>query len=271
MACGLPLAAQSSSYHIELSAAEAGTPPRILFVNDSAKPIEAFFVTERCASKNNKSHSLFQFDEDTLDEANSVTVRHTGDGAISGKVFIEHNGRYDTLHTTHPSTSSNGVEECDAQADAAVFVDGTYQGKEDMVRAIKITRDGISACVDDWATRFRTNSDESARQSALAEANRRVNHDKAEVLKSFHAFTHQDAPEAAGYYWQGRLQVDSDVLRFLSSPASNTHRETLNYVADHIATWKKKIDDDVAMKKLDAAFPPLSELAKDDTSTANLP
>ena len=45
LVCCLPLSAQSSSYHMELS---DGTSGRVAVVNDSAKPIEAFHITGRC-------------------------------------------------------------------------------------------------------------------------------------------------------------------------------------------------------------------------------
>lgn len=268
LACA-PLAAQSGSYHLELSHPTQGVS-RYIPINDSRKPIEAFLVSQWCTSSGESSGG------DVLDHPGISSEVHGPDGRRSPKSgILEPGGWWDTMAPT-TSTSKQGVETCRPQVDAVIFSDGSYQGEAAAIKALQAKRDGFAVGVSYWAQRFNGNDLSQLSPAALRmDAENLVAGDSAEYLKASQSRQGpSNPPTALQMYWSGRKEVDDDVLLwFPREPASesrqaatgSTSEGAVQRIASSIAEWKNKIDSDVAMKKLEIIFP-LSDLLGADAS-----
>lgn len=270
LACA-PLAAQSGSYHLELSHATQGVS-RYILINDSRKPIEAFLASQWCISGGESSGG------DVLDGPGLSSDVHGPDGSRPPKSgFLEPGGWWDTMAPT-TSTSKQGVETCRPQVDAVIFSDGSYQGEAAAVRALQAQRDGFAVEVSYWAQRFSETDLSQLNPAALRmDAENLVAGDSAEYLKASKSrLGPSNPPTALQMYWSGRQEVDNDVLLWLQrEPASesrqfaagSTSEGAVQRIASSIAEWKNKIDSDVAMKQLEVLLP-LSDLLGADAGPA---
>jgi hypothetical protein len=238
--CGCtPLLAQSSNYHVELSDRTSGT---IIFVNDSKKPIEAFSISGRCGDHNGAN--------DMYDGLNSAWDK--------------------TIEPGNQMPSSRLVPQpvlCDweAKVDAVIYTDGTYEGDENAIRILEAKRDGIVTGVRYWAARLnRIGPTQEDLEAILAAANRMYQEDS---VKANSATTSNDPQFTQLWitrnYWSGRSQAADDIAInlkwWLSKYDPEESRKRLMQI---IKPWQKKIDNDVALKKLDAAFPLPTALAQ---------
>jgi hypothetical protein len=138
------------------------------------------------------------------------------------------------------------------------------------VRTLKAHRDGLRDSVNYWADRIgRENSAGLDFETIHAAAQKMTEEDRSEIsaARSVAFRSSVDPRIEVAYpplygYWCGRQQVDINIPNF--GP---------DRIVQRIDDWKKKIDNDTAMKALDAAFPPVSPsttAAKDDeNSNAN--
>lgn len=79
---------------------------------------------------------------------------------------------------------------------------------------------------------------------------------KADLARSDEALKDKIIYSPVYSYWTGAWQVDDLVLRDLKHELQeHDWDEACRAVAHQIDAWQKKIDDDVAMKKLAATFP----------------
>jgi hypothetical protein len=255
----LPLAAQSSSYHTQLSNDTNGRS-RIILVNDSDKPIEAYHASQRCQAGGVYSS------EDVLDHPGVTSGSiHGPDGERAPRSgFVERGGRWDTFMSITTNPSNNSAEKCDTRIEAVLFADGSYEGKEAVARGLKARRDGIRASVSYWENKFNSEDPDGSSLAVLhAEAKRIVSENRVKLNKYQFNLLKDDSPSLLHQYWAGRLQVDTNVAGHFPSDASEEKQSgSFHYLANYIHTWKTKIDNDVAMKRLDTVFPPFSEPAR---------
>jgi hypothetical protein len=263
----LPLIAQSSDYHLEFADRVNG-PARVILVNDSEKSIEAYYPFQRC-----KSGATYYGGQDVLDVPGVDNSLH-GAGGSGPRSVLEPGGRWETVispsagstssvSTSSGSTSGDGAERCEPRIDAIIFADGSFDGNAEFVKALKARRDGTVAAVNYWADRFsHENPDGSGLGVLLADANRLYAEDGTRQRKYRLNLPNDDPPPLLREYWHARFHVDQNVAHFLAHDLSKeTASENLHLAAGFIDEWKKKIDSDAAMRKLNSEFPPITESA----------
>jgi hypothetical protein len=239
----LPLSAQG--WHLEVQ--DQG---RVYLVNDSSKTIEAFYGFGFCRDGGLPA-SFGAGLNDVLGLYNDNDMQ--GQGFLPG-IGVEPGGRWNTIF------SQNG--QCEGKVDAVVFSDGTYAGNPFSVRAIQARREGIRASVNYWSEEFsKQNPDASDFAALTADAKHRV----AEDWRMAHQVTsialNRSVPDTLPMaYWYTRVVVDQQVEVWCSYPTDGkATAEYYQQLASKFAQWKKMIDTNVAMQKLRAEFPPVTE------------
>jgi hypothetical protein len=255
----LPLVAQTSSYHTTLSNDASGAP-QIILVNDSNTPIEAFHILQQCQSGGSWSS------RDALDGPGMTASAIQGaNGGQSQTLGVQPNGTWNAGFKTQI-----GANVCGVVIDALFFADGSYQGKDAVVRSLKARRDGIAAGVSYWTNRFSALPPSGSNLSPLlAEATRLEAADLA--MQNNYPFNPVSdvAEPLLRAYWAGKYQVDSNVANLLtqdlaSTPASGNPPD----VAGFIAGWQQMINSDLSMQKLNSTFPPITAPAGNSGNTS---
>jgi len=246
----LPLASRSSSYHLEFDDRIPGYE-EVTLVNDSEKSIEAYEVSQACQRSNGG------IGNDFLDYilGGSSNIR-AADGSIAHNGVLEPGGRWRIGKFTLPV---NG--DCQNQVIAVLFSDGSFEGKDAAVRGLKAHRDGLAAGANYWADRVNQEKpDGSTLDALLAEVKRCIVEDQSEQRKYWLRLRYDDTPQPLWLYWSGRIQVERTVEVTLPKDLSQEKAaQSFREVADLINQWKKKIDGNLALQKLNGMFPPVSE------------
>jgi hypothetical protein len=254
----LPLVAQSSSYHLEFDDIIPGDKSGCL-VNDSEKPIEAFAASQRCQRPDGRSGGGTHGSRDILDSGRGPTSDMLSADAsgppLSG--VIETGARWRTGISVIPE---NG--DCQTQVNAVLFSDGSFEGEDAAVRGLKAHRDGLAASANYWADRVsREKPDGSTLDALHAALKQRLDDDRMKQQKYWPDNMHRDRSPLFWQYWSGWLQVERNLeLHFPKELGQEKASDNFREVADEINQWKKKIDGNLALQKLNVVFPPISEL-----------
>lgn len=242
------LIAQERGYHTELS---DGTSGWIILVNDSQKPIETFSLTGKCGTIST------EFVHDSLDGSRTGSL-HPAAGKQSDT--IKPGERFFSITKLLPQSSGCTWK---VEVNAAIYTDGTYDGDENVVRALQARRDGILAAAQDWTERLEVEfARKTAAEIVIADAKRLAEED----LKKMMAPSCSSKPLACGY-WQGRRHVDANVALHLERSNKDLDAVYAWNIQD-IERWRKKIDTDGAFKRMDAIFPIMAELAAETIASS---
>lgn len=258
----LPVTAQSASYHLEVEVSPSTGPTQSMaLVNDSEKSIVAYSISQQCGNVGNAS--LNDFLNGPRGTPSNVRA---ADGSLSRSGALEPAGKWLNVMYVNPQ---NGA--CHEEV-TVLFEDGTFEGKEAAIRALKAHRDGIVAGVNLWADRLGHEAPDGSGVAALIlELKSRASKDAAEAQKYPSPFrtasdTGLDVPpeKLLSAYWYGRRQVDGyldlNLNNRLTELAKDGPSAVLRFVTGEIDAWKKRIDGDRALKKLNETFPPVTTL-----------
>lgn len=129
------------------------------------------------------------------------------------------------------------------------------------MRALKAHRDGLAASANYWNDRVRREKSNGSTLEALhAELKQRIDDDRMKQKKYSPENRHGHTPPLSWQYWSGWLQVERNLeLNFPKDLSPEIAGEYFRKVADEINQWKKKIDGNLALQKLNVVFPPISE------------
>jgi hypothetical protein len=253
----LPLAAQSSSYHLEFDDLAPGHQD-VFVVNDSEKSIEAFAASQRCWRSDGRVGGGGYASRDILDFSfNGVpSDMRAADGGLARRAVLETGERWRTGLTIF---AENG--NCQAQINAVLFSDGSFDGEDAAVRGLKAHRDGLAASANYWSDHVCREKPDGSTIDALHTAlKQRVADDKAKQRMYFPDNMHGDTSPLFWHYWEGGLQMDRNLeLHFPTELSQEKPAEALHKIADEIDEWKKKIDGNLALQKLNVTFPAISE------------
>lgn len=254
----LPLAAQSSSYHLEFEDRGPGHQD-VFLVNDSEKPIEAFGISQRCYKPGTEERvgGGGHASRDILDFfLGASSDMRSADGSPERRGGLETGGRW---RTGLAILAENG--DCQAQINAVLFSDGSFEGEDTAVRGLKARRDGLAAAVNYWADQVsREKPDGSTLDALQAELKQRIADDKAKARKYPPDNIHGDTSALFWHYWSGWLQVERNIeLNFPKELSQEKASQNFRKIADEIGQWKKKIDGNLALQKLNVVFPAVSE------------
>jgi hypothetical protein len=246
----LPVAAQSSSYHLEFE--DYAGSKQVILVNDSEKPIEAFAASQRCQGGSGAGgvrDILFYPSKD-------IDMQAADRSGPPRSGVLDTGARWSTLLVMMPERG-----DCQNRITAVFFSDGSFEGDDSAVRSLKAGRDGLAAGVHYWADRIsREKPDGSTLNALLAEVRERMAADQAKQYK-YPTSVHRDASaQPLREYWESWLTVERDIeSRFPNDLGQEKPSATLRKVADMINGWKTKIDGNIALQKLNAVFPAISE------------
>jgi hypothetical protein len=264
----LPLAAQSSSYHLESDDRAAGRQPVIL-VNDSEKSIEAYGASQLCFKAKvytgvpNESRDIL---DNPFNGAASGMRAPDGSGPARSGV-LETGARWRTNMATLPDW------DCRTQVNAVLFSDGSFEGEDTAVRGLKARRDGLAAAIHYWADRIsREKPDGSTLDTLHDELKKRKAEDllkqgkyRAQSNLTFEGAVPPVPPPVLEQYWSGWLSVDTNLEFQLSRYFTHENAgESFRKLADEINQWKTKIDGNLALQKLNVAFPVISESSQSE-------
>ena len=270
--CCVPSSAQSSGYHAELT---EGTSGRVTFVNDSPKPIEAFFLWQQCGTAlgrpihDTQRPSGSAFGPDIQDALSGGGDRVGVPGADGRTVKQDEVIAPGQRFITSTSLASDPESmKCELKTIAAVFTDGTFEGDDQALSSIQARRDGIATGVRYWMAKLNPESGEMPEPEAiLADAESRSHADEQELQTIGGGLRVVFTP--AYNYWMGRSQVDDFVARDLKGRSQHQDpTKALQSTARWLDHWQKKFDGDIAMKKLSAAFPLPDGIAPPDQQSA---
>lgn len=255
--CCLPSSAQNPSYHVELS---DGTSGRVILLNDSAKPIEAFFIWQQCGT------AIGMSIHDTQRPSGSGFSAHIQD-ALSGPgdrigipgsrermaVVVAPGGRF--ISSMSIASDPRSMK-CEVKIIAGVFTDGSTEGVVQALSSMQASRDGIASGVRHWNATLNPASGEMPDPEAiLSDAESRSLTDQ-QKLQISHGPVLRILLTPAYNYWTGRSQVDNWIANSMKDELPrHDPADALKSLARMIGYWQKKMDTDVAMKKLALAFP----------------
>jgi hypothetical protein len=256
----VPSSAQTPGYHLELT---EGTRGRVILVNDSAKPIEAFFLWQQCGTAlgmsihdtQRPSGSAYSPDiQDILSDGGDRMGVWSADGRnVKQAEVIAPGQRFITLTSLASDPESM---KCELQIIAAVFTDGSFEGDDQALSSIQARREGIATGVRYWMAKLNPESGEMPEPEAiLSDAESRSHADQQE-LQTIGGPVIKVVFTPAYNYWMGRSQVDDWVAGDLKDQSQRQDpTKALKSMARWLDHWQKKFDGDIAMKKLAAAFP----------------
>jgi hypothetical protein len=266
---GLPLTAQSSSNHLESSSYHLETDDRmsgwqqVFLVNDSEKPIEAYAAYQHCQAPP-KPHSTLLgssalASEDILSDPhlNGISVHlRTADGGLAPHGVLEKGERWITFLANIPERG-----DCQNKITAVLFSDGSFEGEDAAVRGIKASRDGWAAGVHYWADRIgREKPDGSTLAALLAEVKQRKTEDQSRMRKYPEYTQGEDTSSLLWHYWASWANVELILEPALTNDLKRqTPSDAVRRITDEINEWKKKIDGNLALQKLNMVFPPISD------------
>ena len=237
-----PLDAQDRHYRLELT---DGTSGHVALVNEAHKPIEAFHFSGSCGAGGSESTY------DSLDYPGGANSRHAVKGpngrTISQAAVLDSSGSIPTAIFLPAQPSGCAWQ---ADIDAVVYADGSYEGVENSVKRLQVRRDGMAAAVNYWADRFDRESTEALKfASTIADTERIASDDKTRVSS---AGAHRSDLELS--YWSGRRQVDASLL-FRGQQSKNGPEAKYRSMVNLIHEWRAKIAADAALKRIDLIFP----------------
>ncbi len=252
MLCGcVPVLAQGRGYHLELS---DGTSGWAILVNDSQKTIEAYHFSAKCMSEG----WMRMGSETSYDALDSAGTSRSGPGrGVAGihtnRDVLEPGERMVSMENLLPQPSGCAW---DADFDAVIYDDGSYEGDERRVRGLQARRDGVADGVKYWAARLaREHVDKASRETIRTDAERLKEEDVKKTTSRCRKF--------ACEYWRGRFQVDINVALNTRPSKDGPPLEGYGGIIQIYARHEKKIQADVALKKLDAVFPLSAALAEE--------
>lgn len=254
----MPLFAQDRSYHLELS---DGTSGWAILVNDSQKKIEAYHFTAKCWSAGQVKGGT-EYSYDALESSGTSRSGPWNDvaGIVSHRDVLEPDSRMVSAEKLVPQPSG-----CvwDAAFDAVIYADGSYSGDTMVVRGLQARRDGIAESLKYWTNRLSHEAvDKASLETIRADAERMKEEDRKKTVHS-----QCDKLPISCEYWWGRYQIDSDVTMqtkpWKDGPELNGYGGIIQMYARH----EKKIEADVALKKLDAVFPLSEALAQEQNQS----
>ena len=226
-------------------------------MNDSTKSIEAYVAHRTC-----HSHIVPSDWADTLIGAwNAIQPDGTFILKKSGEAVKPREGRLMNLLAV-PGISDEGTP-CENHIDAIIFADGSYEGPEALVRALNARRDAFSARLSFWQDRInRKTADKPSLKHIREDAMHIVDEDK-EALDYMQQHHLQDLHLKPWYeFWTGKLWADEQFVRLVPSDSHEENAaEELYKIRNSLTESEKKFDGDLATKRLDAIFPPLSATA----------
>lgn len=154
--------------------------------------------------------------------------------------------------------------DCQNQITAVLFSDGSFEGDDAAIRSLKAGRDGLAAAVHYWVDRIsQEKPDGSTLYAMLAEVKDRLAADEAK-RKKYPTSTQRDpSAQPLWEYWSSQATVEGDIeLLFPKDLSLEKPSETLRKIANMMTSWKIKIDSNLALQKLNAVFPPITELSE---------
>jgi hypothetical protein len=251
----LPVAAQSSSYHLEFED-NAGSK-QVILVNDSEKPIEAFAASQRCqdGSASGGVRDILFYPSKDID----MQAADRSGPPRSG--VLDTGARWSTLLVMFPERG-----DCQNRITAVFFSDGSFEGDDAPARSLKAGRDGLAAGVHYWADRIsREKPDGSMLNALVAEVRERTAADWAKQNK-YPTSGHRDSSaQPLWEYWESWLNVERTIeSRCPNDLGQEKPSATLRRVADMINGWKTKIDGNIALQKLNAVFPAASQSSQSE-------
>lgn len=259
----LPLAAQSSSYHLETD----GKVQRLVLVNDSEKSIEAYEASQLCF----KPRVYSGMPDASRDILNTPWGAGWGEiRAADGRWpvrsgVLEPGGRWYTEMASIPEKG-----DCRTEIHAVLFSDGSFEGEDAGVRGLKAKRDGIAAAIRHWADRISGEKPDGSTLEVLhdelrkSKAEHQMKRDeyRSQIALSFERVESPVPPEPMWMYWSGWLAVEWQFDFQLSRQLSQERAaEKLRKITDEINQWKTRVDGNLALQKLDKVFPAISESA----------
>jgi hypothetical protein len=257
----LPLACQTSTFHLERVAAPAGLlgDGTLVLVNDSDKliSVEAFHLVQRCEGGGFWGSTDFFVNRKSV---GTKPILREGVTIWPDAIEIDAKGRFETGIGFEVLRNAKGiVERCEHQMDAALFTDGTHVGSEGAVRSLKAHRDGISDRVRYWVNRLSLeNRDGSGIDAMREEAECFLNEDREKSGEHGSDFFKYALEPVLDSYREGRWFVDEKVLKYFD-PGERSQALTFHQLSLQIMSWKEGIASHPSSKSLDIEFPPISE------------
>jgi len=244
---GMPLLAQDRGYHMELS---NGTSGWAILVNDSRETIEAYHFSAECRSEGRLKVGT-EYSYDALEQS---TTRggpwNDVAGVVTHRDVLEPGARMVSDENLLPQPSG-----CvwDADFDAVIYADGSYAGDTMRVRGLQARRDGLAESLKYWANRLAQEAVDKASLAAIrADAERLKEEDRKKTMDQCGKLP------LSCEYWRGKYQIDRGVVMQTTPRKDGPQLEGYGGIIQMYARREKKIEADVALKKLEAAFP-LSE------------
>lgn len=259
----LPLAAQSSSYHLEFDGSIPGHQS-VFLVNDSEKSIEAYGASQLCF----KPKQYVGHPDDSRDVLDDPFKGARSDMRAADGSGPPRSGALDTGARWRTSMATLPDWDCRTQVNAVLFSDGSFEGEDAGVRGLKAKRDGLAAAAYYWADRIsREKPDGSTLDALHDELKKRKAEDllKRGKYQSQPHLTFEEAvlpvpPQMLWQYWSGWLSVETNLEFQLSKYLTQEKAgEKFRKVADEINQWKAKIDGNLALQKLNVVFPAITE------------
>lgn len=251
-----PLLAQGRGYHMELS---DGTSGWAILVNDSQKIIEAYHFSAKCLSAG-RLKGATEYSYDALQNSGtSMGVPPTGVAGISHRDVLEPGARTVAADNLLPQPSG-----CvwDADFDAVIYADGSYEGDEMKVRGLQARRDGIAERLEYWANRLAQEAkDKASLETIRASAERLKEEDRKKTVSICSKLP------VSCEYWRGKYQIDGGVAMHTRPWKDGPQLDGYGGIIQIYARHEKKIEADVALKKLDAAFPLSQALAEQENQS----
>jgi hypothetical protein len=142
----------------------------------------------------------------------------------------------------------------DADFDAVIYADGSYEGDEMTVRRLQARRDGVAAGVKYWADKLAQEAvDKAGRETIRAEAERLKDEDLRKITNRCRKLECE--------YWRSIFQVDINVAANTRPSENSPPLEGYGGIVQTYARHEQKIEADVALKNLGVVFP-LAALAE---------
>jgi len=256
----LPLAAQSSSYHLEFD--DRKRSQQVILVNDSEKSIEAYGASQLCFKP--KQYRGVDDGQDILDAPfrGTPSSMRAADGSGPPRSGVLETGARWSMGISIPENW-----DCQTHVNAVLFSDGSFEGEDAGVRGLKARRDGLAAAIHYWADRIsREKPDGSTLDALLDELKQRKAQDQIvrTKYKSHPHLTFDKAeqpipPPLLWQYWSGWLVAEGNLEFHLSKYLNQENAvESFRKIADEINHWKTRIDGNLALRKLNTVFPAIS-------------
>lgn len=224
------LDAQARGYHMELS---DGTGGAIILVNDSEKVIEAFLYKGLCGT----THRSFNYDALWAPGERGWDARDPSGRPIRPQPDTVAPGQQMDANELIQKPSVGCSERGDI--DAVIYSDGTFDGSEEGVRSMQVWRDGLANELQYWFARL-----QSKPSDIYAIANEAKQRDD-----SYKELRAGARPQLLVDYQLGEQQVATAVVHQIAEDPSPIA------LVELIDTWKKKLDSDLAFKKMSVIFP----------------